>query len=761
MSCHARQAVKIQDVDLIVAVAGQPNVGKSTLLNRLVGPLSHVGNWPGKTVDIFAGVVEYNGYRMLIVDLPGTYGLSGVTEEEEIARKYILGEVGEKAHKHRRSVCERCILSFACPMPRFCPARVFGGIISRRRKEHFLYTPDVVLVIVDATALERTMYLAISILEVFPHVVIAINKMDEARERGIYIDVEALSKKLGVPVVAISALKKEGFDSLLNAVIDVWRRRALRRKPLRVDYGILEYYIERVEKIIHNVDAFKKYPTRWIALRILERDKEIFELLRTIDGKIETEVEKILDQASKIHNGDFSAIISSAKYNFISELLRGIIKVSVEEKRRELLLSWIDRIFLKPLIGPLAGFSVIFITMLLAFTINTGFPFNLIFAALGYDYMATALEEYSIVSLLDLLFSYIIDIMKKALAPLPRPWPEFITDGMIGGVALILTFVPLIFFVLFLLSLLEDSGLSARIAVSLDSTFSRLGLSGKAAFPMFIGLGCNVPGVMSSRTLMSKGEKLAVILATPFVICQARLIVLTAIVSIAFINPIQQAFALVSILILSIILYALIASLFVRIFGERAEKESELIIDFPPLRKPSLRVAWWNAWILTKHFIKKAGTIIFVLSMIIWFLLNYGPLGYTTNASLTYGAMLGRILSPIALIWGVSNPETSWKLMFAFAYGIIAKEGLLLAIATLLREGSFEAAWLSFGLTPLQSYAILIAMMTYIPCLATIITIKHETKSWKLTIFSATFMIFLAVALSSLIYWIGHFLGLG
>lgn len=758
MSRHAEPKSKsVKEVDLIVAVAGQPNVGKSTFLNRLVGALSHVGNWPGKTVDILSGVVEYSGIKIKIIDLPGTYGLSGVTEEEEIARKYILGEIGERVHRHRRFICEGCPLSFMCPMPIFCPARLLEKF-SRRKETSKIQAPDVVVVLVDATAIERTFYLAVSILEVFPRVVIAVNKIDEAKAKGIFIDTKALSKRLGVPVIPISALHNEGLKEVLRAIIDVWRRKGIKGSPIKINYGVLEYYISKLEKVTRYIKELNKYPPRWIALRILEKDREILELIERTNGKIILEVKSILKELESM-NGDISAMIASAKYNYISDLLSNAIK-KTDESLQEISLSRFDKLFITPFIGPLVGLSIVLLTLLIGFTINMGFPLNILFSYIGLEDLAALIEEYSIISLLEQVFDIIINQFKQALSVLPPPWPELLGDGLLGGLLLVLTFLPLIFIILFLLSLLEDSGISARIAVSLDNTFSKLGLSGKAAFPMLMGLGCNVPGIMASRILMDEKEKLAVILANPFIICQARLMVLIAIVSIAFINPFYQALVVVLLYLISIALYGLAATIALKIMRGRASSKSQLIIDVPPIRKPSLRVAWWNAWLLTKHFLEKAGTIIIVLSVIVWVLLNFGPSGYTTDPSTSYGAIIGKGLAPIALIWGVNDVNVAWKVMFAFLYGIIAKEGLLLAIASLSPENTLESAWVSLGLTQLQSFVILLAMMTYIPCLATIITMKHETKSWIKTIIAASLMMLVSIALSSLIYFLGLLAGI-
>jgi len=758
MRHHEQSKTKgMEDVDLVVAVAGQPNVGKSTLLNRLVGAMSHVGNWPGKTVDILSGVVEYTGFKIKIIDLPGTYGLSGVTEEEEIARKYILGEIGERVHRHRRFICEGCPLSLACPMPSFCPARLLEKFF-RKKETPKIQAPDVVLVIVDATAIERTFYLAISVLEVFPHVVIAVNKMDEAKSKGIFVDTKVLSKRLGVPVVPISALHGEGLNEVLRAIIDVWRRKGIKREPIKVDYGILEYYIGKLEKIVKNISDLKRYPSRWIALRVLEQDREILERIEKIDGKFTLEIKNILDELRSI-NGDVSAMIASAKYNYISNLVSDVIK-KTDERLQGVLLSKFDKLFITPFIGPLVGLSIILLTLFIGFTINTGFPLNILFSYIGLENIASLIEEYSIISLLEQIFDVAMNQFKQVLSVLPSPWPEFLGDGLLGGVLLVLTFLPLIFIILFLLSLLEDSGISARIAVSLDNTFSKLGLSGKAAFPMLIGLGCNVPGIMASRILMDEKEKLAVIFATPFVICQARLIVLVAIVSIAFINPFYQALSIVLLYLVSIALYGIIATIALRLMKSKVSSESQLIIDVPPIRRPSLRVAWWNAWLLTKHFLEKAGTTIVVLSIVVWTLLNFGPNGYTVDPSTSYGAIIGRSLAPIALIWGVNNIDAAWRIMFAFLYGIIAKEGLLLAIASLSPDNTLASAWISLGLTQFQSFVILLAMMTYIPCLPAIITIKNETNSWIKTIIAVISMISVAIALSSLVYFFGLLLGI-
>jgi len=745
---------KYEDFDMVVAVAGQPNVGKSTLINRLLGhALSHVGNWPGKTVDILAGIVEFQGFRILFVDLPGTYGLSGTSEEEEITRKYLIGVYSEEKHRHRRSICEKCPLSIFCSSPRFCPARVLEQLVRRKRAlSPIQYSPDLVIAVVDATALERTMYLAVSILEVHPNVIIAVNKIDEAYNRGIYVDVNKLSRKLNAPVVPISALKGEGMKELLSAIIREWKRIHLRKKRLVIDYDILEPYIRNLESIVRKIKALRKYPTRWIAIRLLEGDKEFLEIIRSSDRELYKQVLREIDAAKGNVGMNLEDVISSLRYSFVSEILKDVIQEKTKIRLPEHVLKTFDRIIMAPVIGPVVSIGVIFLTMFAAFSINIGFPLNVILESIGYQDIASMLEEYSLVSILDLVFGTLLDTFKEILISfLPEIIVGFIVDGILSGLFFILTFMPLIFIVLFMLTLLEDSGILARIAMSLDSIFAKIGLSGKASFPLFLGFGCNVPAVMASRTMMTREEKIAVILASPFVLCQARMIVLIAIATIAFRDPLYQALAITTVLLLSVLLYVFVAGISMKLLGKKGE-ESSLIIDIPPLRKPSLRVAWWNSWILTKHFLEKAGTIIVLLSALVWALLSFGPSGYGVGISESYAALLGKALSPVALLWGISNPDSAWKIMFAFFQGFIAKEGLIVTIAQ-FAEGSFEGAWQALGLSPLQSFAILIAMMTYVPCVATLVTMYHELKSWKLVLLGIVLMVSLSIVLSAGIYW--------
>ncbi|MHA1617450.1 MAG: ferrous iron transport protein B [Candidatus Njordarchaeales archaeon] len=744
--------MKNDEVDIVVAVAGPPNVGKSTLLNKLVGALSHVGNWPGKTVEIITGTIEYKGYRIQIVDLPGTYGLSGVTEEEEIARKYILGEYGERVHRHRRFICESCPLSRYCVFSILCPARIFSKVFQHRtRGSRILYTPDIVVVLVDATLLEKTLYLAISVLELTPHVVIALNKVDELEEQGISIDTETLSKRLKVPVVPISALKGKNIDKLLDTIILEWKRIVAKKETLKIDYGVLEHYIQRIIKLLEKIDLPPHYPRRWVAIRLLEKDNELFNKVRELNETIASEIENIVREAEERFHDELSAVITRVRYNYIAEITRDVI---TRKEIREPELRLVDRIFTHTIIGPVLSIGLLFLIFIAAFSINIGFPLNILFSSFGLENLAEAVEEYSLVTLMENIIDLGIGFVRSLLEPYSEALASFVADGILGGLGLILTFFPLIMLVLFIISLLEDSGLAARITVALDTLFSRLGLTGRAVFPLIISLGCNVPGVMASRTSMSRGERLALILSAPFVICQARLIVLIAVVSAAFVNPLQQTLAFLGVYLISILLYLIFALIFVRIFGEKGEVRA-LIMDIPPLRRPSIRVAGWNAWIMGKEFIKKAGTVIVALSVLTWFLLNYGPNGYTANIEQSYGALIGKYLSPLAYVWGITNMDVAWKIMFALLYGFIAKEGLLIAIAQLGKtQATFQEVWRSFGLTPIQSFALLLFFMTYVPCMATVVAIKHETNSWKLTIFSILLMVITAIALSSFIVFL-------
>jgi len=696
--------LSVGECDIVVAVAGNPNVGKSTLFNRLTGELVHVANWPGVTVARSEGRVIFDGRRICFVDLPGTYGLSSTSPEERVARDYIVS--GE---------------------------------------------PDVILVLADALAPERTLYLPVQVLELTSRVIVAFNKIDAAHAAGIHIHVDGFSRELRTPVIAISASTGQGLDELLRIIVEE-ASQPPRREPLTINYGTLEPYIDRlVEMIKPRLRSDEPYPARWIAVKLLEGDEDVEKYVEQHYGQ--DPVEEALRMAgeyAETYGRPPSETAISSRYSFVDSLVRR----HVVRKRVEYKPSRMDEMFLKPVLGPLLSTLILFLILFIAFTVNTGFPLNLVFSYMGYEGIAEALEKYSLSGLLGMLFNMAGNATSSGLSGIAPDWlTSLIANGIIGGVGAVLSFLPLIMIVYALLGALEDSGLAARIAMSFDSTFRRFGASGKAVFPYILSLGCNVPGVLSTRALEEREERIAVALSVPLVPCQARLVVIMAFASVLFKGGLTQALVVLSIYLLAITL-ALIVGKAIRALLLGKKEPPELLLEIPPIHNPSWRVVWWHTWDNSKHFLKKAGTVILVLSMVSWFLLSYGPGGAVNNPANSYAAMLGRLISPLASMYGVHG-DTAWKLAYAFENGFIAKEGVLDAVMLLYPQAkSVSDAVRALGINAVQAYSFLVAMTLYVPCVATIAVIYSETRRASYAALTIAYMIVLAIIVSAGIYWV-------
>jgi len=702
----SREEAGTSGCDLVVAVAGQPNVGKSTLFNVLTGERVRVSNWSGTTVEKKVGTREIRDRKVCFVDLPGIYGLSALTLDEKIARRYLLSG-----------------------------------------------NANAVLVLIDSTAPERTIYLAVQVLELTPKVVIALTKSDLAHSQGIHIHVDKLEAKLGVPVVSVSAIKGTGLRELLDALIDVAEGRRGRRDVVRIKYDGIESYINELESDIATCKGLSSYPKRWLALRLLEGDEDIGKLVRAAGAEhIANKAMKYREEIKRIFNKLPEEVIASSRYEYTDSLLRDVIvRVRVTAG-----ISYLDKLFQIPIIGPVASAIIIFLVFITAFIINLGFPLNVIADLAGASHIAQAIETYSLSGLLTALFDYVAGLVRNALTPVSELFASLIADGVVGGVGAVLSFFPLIFTISAIMAVIEDSGLGPRIALALHNFFSKFGLSGKAAYPMFISMGCNVPGVMGSRVAVDEAERLQMVLSLPYILCQARLIVLLFAVSAFFTSPLQQAGAVVLTYVVSIVVFFL-SSLALRYVIFKIREPPELLIEIPPLHKPNIKVVWWLAWDSAKHFLKKAGIIIFALSVITWLLLSYGPNGPAANSSESYAAIAGAILAPaLSVLYGLDH-DTSWRIGFALINGFIAKEGLISAIAV-MQGVSEETVFSTLNLTPVQGIAILLFLMLYVPCLATIAVIYQETKSFKWTVFSIISMVAVATVVSVTAYVVGGLL---
>ena len=692
----------------LVALLGAPNTGKSTLFNRITGRSERVTNWPGTTVDVAVAEARLDSTRVCIADLPGTYSISGSGPEERFARDFILRE-----------------------------------------------NPDLIIVLADLTTLPRSLYLPLEILEIYPRVMLVLTKSDVLREKGVELDIEALERRLGVPVVAISALRGEGLDKLWEKI-----RRSLGaeiRPRIKVDYGILEPYITQIARLIekHGVDH---HMARGLAVKLLEGLEIARDTIQAIVGRegLGEILAKVKDVEKELIGRGVDPLteIVNARYRVAEELASVLLnsRDMLREKTVEVVkVSRIDLAFINPIVGPLLSMAILFTAFLVIFGINTGFPFTLIAELAGLEWLADFFEHYSIIGVMEEVFDILAELARNAIPD--HVLASLVADGIIRGVGTVISFLPLIAMVFLFIGLLEDSGLLPRIAVSVDGLFRVFGVSGKAVFPTLTGFGCNVPAVMATRILDSREERLSTLFAVSAIPCQARLVVIMALALVLSTSPIGQSLVVFYSYAVALAVYVLTLMMARRLWFRG--KTSELLLEQPPLKKPSLRVVWWRVWDGVKHFLVRAGTIIFVMSVVVWAATSYGPSGYVADVSQSYAAHFGRMLAPIVhVLWGVDY-EKAWRIAFAFVNGFVAKEVFIdaLVMSTPLRAtGSAREALAWYGLTGAQWIGILTASILYIPCVATIATIYAESRSIRLVALAIVYY----VVVASLAGWLAH-----
>ncbi len=660
------------------------------------------------TVELKLGIREYGGRRICFVDLPGTYGISGTSLEEVVTREFIVSS-----------------------------------------------KPDVVMVLVDSTAPERTLYLAIQVLELTPNVVLVFTKTDEAHPKGIHIHYDKLEEYLGIPVIPVSALKGEGIRDLLEALLN-YKSRIKRSGPLIIDYGPLEHFIREIASMIEEEGALHQYPSRWVAIRLLEGDMRIEDLLKHEGMEVLLKrVWSVIDSARRVLGSDLTELAIRQRFAFVDSLVRRVVvRTRVEGG------SSLEKILRRPLAGLLFSTALTLGVFLLIFSINTGFPLNILLELAGQEGLAEAVSTYSLSGVVSMGFNELSSLAESGLSAVNAPhWlVSLVANGIIPGVGSVLSFFPLILMVFLFLATLEDSGLMPRMAVAFHSTLSRFGLSGRAVYPLVISVGCNVPGVMTSRTSLDDVERHELIFSVPFIPCQARLVVGLAFAMALFKSAVMQAVAVVFIYVLGAVT-ALLTAIIIRraIYGVR--EPPELIMELPPIHKPKAKVVWWLTWDNTKHFLRKAGLIIFSLSIVVWALLYTGPEGYLPDVygenffQHSFAAIIGNAVAPALTPFGL-NYTQAWKVGFALVNGFVAKEVVLDSLSVLHGGANPVAAIKALGLNIAQGLGILAFITLYLPCLATLAVMYQESKSLKKTLISLIYMMGLAYVVALLVYYI-------
>jgi len=663
---------------IVIALAGNPNVGKSTVFNALTGARQHVGNWPGKTVEQKKGYLEIGGERIEVVDLPGTYSLTAYSIEEIVARDFIIKD-----------------------------------------------KPDVVIDILDASNIERNLYLTLQILELTDRVVVALNKTDIADTEGVETDAEKLSQLLGVPVVPLVATKKSGIEHLVKTAIQV-AKGEIKTSPIEISYDRdVEERIKEIEKMLAPV-PLKDYPLRWLAVKLLEMDSAVVEMVEKAGGK------EILMDISAMEpltgEHDIETVVPATLYDIIDGIAE---KCLVYRNTEESFTSRLDRI----LTHKYLGLPILFLVYGTIFGITFALSYPLMgWIDSGFNSLGNATTSF----------------LSSSGAPL---WlNNLIVDGIIAGVGGVMVFLPVIILFFFMFAVVENSGYMARAAFVMDRIMHHMGLHGKTFLPLLLGYGCNVPAIMATRTLENKKDRLIAILINPLIPCGARLGVMTFIVSIFF-KGMMATLVMLSLIAISLLLVFLMGIIF-RKFVLPGE-HPPFLMELPPYQMPYIKdiliLTGERAWI----FIKKAGTIIVAVSIVIWYLSNYP--GGDINSS--YAAMIGRALQPVGSLMGFD-----WRIIVALIAGFGAKETTITTLGVLYASSGGGPGFISgitASFTPLVAYTFLLVQMIYVPCLATVAIIRKETGSWKWTGVAVGYTLLLAFILGSLTYGIGKLLGWG
>lgn len=661
--------------NLTIGFIGNPNCGKTTLFNAFTGANLKVANWPGVTVEKVEGAIRRHNMNIHLVDLPGTYSLTSYTMEEIVSRDFILSD-----------------------------------------------EVDVIINVVDASALERSLYLTLQLLELGKPVVMALNMMDIVEKRGMEIDLHRLPEMLGIPVIPVSARKRRGLDVLLHAAIH--HRDAKHTDPLihdhkavgahRLDHKMYAMVYsdpieDRIDQLIAELEV--KYPDiinpRWHAIKLLEQDQEVMK-------KHPVDRPDILDQ-------NYETRIIREKYDFIEEIIHEVL---LHKEESDKLTDRLDKVLTDRFWGIPVFLLIMGVVFFLTFTVG--------------DWLKGYMEDF-------------IGWFGDGLEGLLTAWSvsdalkSLIIDGVLGGVGTIVTFLPNILILFLTLGFLEDSGYMARVAYVMEDVMSRLGLSGKAFIPMLLGFGCTVPAVMASRALEHKRDRYKVMLVTPFMSCNARLTIYILFAEMFFgSHAMVVAYSMYLIGLLVAILVALVLHGIEK--AQHRQTEDFLLIELPEYKLPDMHTVGIYMWEKVKSYLEKAGTTIFVATILIWFLLNFGPSGYTTDAGESFGAIMGHVLVPVFRPIGLGF----WQICLALLAGISAKEVVVSSCAVLFGitnassgagMAEFAADLESIGFTSINAVCLMIFCLLYVPCAAALATIHKESGSWKWTAFEAFFQL--------------------
>ena len=673
---------------ITAALAGNPNCGKTTIFNILTGSHQHVGNYPGVTVEKKQGVCRYGDYEITFVDLPGTYSLTAFSEEELVARNYIFDE-----------------------------------------------KPDVVVDIVDASGIERNLYLYTQLMEMNVPLVLIFNMSDIAEQRGLVFDIQQLSMLLETRIVQMVGTKGHGKQLLLDAVIETIEK-PRKHRIHNINYGEeIEQELRKIEKAIidEETELSQKYPTRWLAIKMLEQDDEIIKQIRsnTVKNIAVSSVEHI----KNILGENPEIYMAGRKYGYISGACQETIKTTAELQHNYS--DIIDAIVTHRVIGLPIFLFLMYLTFFLTFKLG--------------NYPMTWLEH---------LFGWLGSTISGFWPAGSENWfKSLLVDGIIGGVGGVIVFLPNILILFMMIAFLEDSGYMARAAFIMDRIMHKIGLHGKSFIPMIIGFGCSVPAIMATRILENKRNRLATIMVIPLMSCGAKLTIYALIIPAFFpknlYGPMMWLIYIIGIILAVISIKVLRLTIFK---GESIP----FVMELPPYRVPTFKSISIHMWQRGWMYLKKAGTVILAASIILWFAMSYPkPDSSSQGQKLEYSAIgrIGKIIEPAIKPLGFD-----WKIGTALIGATAAKELFVSQMAIAYSVGDPEQVDMTLreklraNYSPLTGFCIMLFCLIYAPCVATVAMTKQETNSWGWALFQFFGLTILAYVITLIVYQVGSLL---
>ena len=667
---------------LRVALVGNPNCGKTSLFNFASGAHAHVGNYSGVTVDAAEAEAHYYGYDFALTDLPGTYSLTCYSPEELYVRNHLTEQ-----------------------------------------------TPDVIINVVDASNLERNLYLTTQLVDMNIRMVCALNMYDEFERRGDNLDLKTLSTLFGMPMVPTSFKSGRGVKDLFKAVIQVYENTRGASRHIHINYGHeIEDGISQIQKYLKADEHIRqRYSTRYLAIKLLEGDTSAANYIKQHFAeehrpedyeRLAAACQNAAMRVKEETNDDAETAIMDAKYGFINgALTEAGFKTGTKENIYRTT-HMIDNVLSNKYVGFPIFFLILFIMFQATFALGQ-YPMDWIEAGVAW------------------LGEWIGGTMADG------PLRSMLVDGIIGGVGAVIVFLPQILILYFFISLMEDSGYMARAAFIMDRLMHKMGLHGKSFIPLVMGFGCNVPAVMATRTIESRRSRLITMMVLPFMSCSARLPIYIMITGMFFAAE-YRSLVMISLYAVGILMAVVVSNIFAR-FVIKGE-DTPFVMELPPYRWPTAKAIGRHTWEKGKEYLKKMGGIILVASILVWALGYFGTMGVAPSLAESFIGRLGQVIEPLFALQGFN-----WQLDVSLIAGVGAKEIVASTIGVI---GGLDTV------TPLVAYAYLLFVLLYFPCLATIAAIKHETGNWRWAVTAAVYTTCVAWIVSAIVYQAGQcFLG--